>query len=177
MSRVPRRDRTVLTDSYRHALSRIPAPVAVVSTTASGAPRGFAIGTLTAASLEPPLVSFYADPDIELARGSTIGVDLLEQRAMALFEHFRHPGGRDFDGLEWMSSANGAAHLPDAVVAIDAIVSNVHRVGDRDLVVARVTVAVIHDPLARPLIFQSGRAMRLDSGVVIDPRISQLGWG
>jgi flavin reductase (DIM6/NTAB) family NADH-FMN oxidoreductase RutF len=151
-------------DTFRQALSRHPAGVAIV--TLPG-PAGLTVTSFSSASLDPPLVSFYighGSSNWPLVRTATdFAVNLMgtgEQETAALFA--RKGADRFGPRTEWTVGPGGLPLLSGATTHLLCSLHSLITIGDHELVVGQVTRAIIGDS-APPLLHHQGRFTRPES--------------
>lgn len=151
---------------FRHVLGHLPTGVSVVTTQHDGVPVGFAVGSVTSVSLQPPIVSFSASTNSSttahvLATG-VFCVNVLGAEGEELCRRFASRDGDRFAGVGWQPSGNGTPRLTEAIAHVDCEVHSSVEVGDHRVVFGAVTdLAVDHD--GGPLVFYRGGYGRFTS--------------
>ena len=177
------------TAEFRRAMAEFATGVTIVTALDGGEPVGFACQSFTSVSLEPPLVLFCADvrgrswPRIRAARRFSVHVLAEEQRELC--ERFGSHRGAKFDGLDWDASSWGTPALRDVLLSVHAVVHDVHRAGDHDVVIGRVLAVERHDDRdggwRRPMVFFRSRfgVTEPDAPIAPDPWGvgDRWGWG
>lgn len=145
---------------FRSTMAEFASGVTVVTAHDDEGPVGFAAQSFSSVSLDPPMVLFCVDirsrawPRIRAAGHFCINI-LAEDQA-ELCERFGSGRGRKFEDLDVDRSVWGAPTLPEVLARIHAVVEDVHRAGDHEIVVGKV------EQLERlregePMIFFRGR--------------------
>jgi flavin reductase (DIM6/NTAB) family NADH-FMN oxidoreductase RutF len=159
------------TETFRRALSRHAAGVVIV--TVPG-PAGLTVTSFSAASLEPPLVSFYIGhgsstwPAVRAA--GHFAVNLMGHSQEAVAATFAQKGADRFGpGIQWSVGPAGLPLLTGATTHLVCATHALVTVGDHELVVGRVSDAIIGTG-ASPLVYHQGRFTRQ----VLPPRGEEL---
>ncbi|HLV74819.1 flavin reductase (DIM6/NTAB) family NADH-FMN oxidoreductase RutF [Actinomadura hallensis] len=174
---------------FRKAMAEFATGVTLVTAVDAGEPVGFACQSFASVSLEPPLILFCADkrgrswPRIRSAGYFCVNVLAEEQRDLC--ERFGSRHGAKFHGLHWETSPWGAPVLPDVLLAVHAVVHDVHEAGDHDVVIGRVLDVERHQTpdgsWRRPMVFFRSRfgINEPDAPVAPDPwgTGDRWGWG
>ncbi|WP_307872566.1 flavin reductase family protein [Paractinoplanes ovalisporus] len=146
-------------DEFRTCLRGHAAGVVVVTALGPDGPAGLTVTSFTAASLTPPLVSFYADRRSRtwpVIRGAGhFGVNLLAAGQPALAQTFARPGADRFAATAWSPGAAGVPWLSGALAHLSCAVDQVVEVGDHFLVVG----LVLHTApgAGAPLVYHEAR--------------------
>lgn len=144
---------------FRHVMGHLPTGVSVVTAIEGGSPAGFAVGSFTSVSLDPPIVLFCASSaSSTLAHVLATGVfcvNVLGADSEELCRRFATRADDKFAGVGWHPSANGAPRLADAIAHIDCTVDHSSEVGDHRVVFGRVTDLAVDDEVG-PLVFYRG---------------------
>ena len=145
--------------SFRDALGRFPTGVAFVTAAPDGEPAGLIINSLTAVSLEPPLISFCPSRSSltwsRMRRARRFGVNVLG-RQHERFARRATPAGSDrFAGVDWQQARGGVPLLTDALATLECEIVAEHPAGDHWIIVGRVDDLRI-PPINDPLIFFAG---------------------
>lgn len=148
-------------DTFRQALSRHPAGVAVV--TLRG-PAGLTVTSFSSASLDPPLVSFYIGHGSSswplVSTAAQFAVNLLGTGQQETATRFARKGADRFGPrTRWEPGPGGLPLLADATTHLICAVHALVTVGDHELVVGQVTRADI-GASAPPLLHHQGRFTR-----------------
>lgn len=143
----------------REIMRHVPSSVAVVTAVSDGAPIGMTVGSFTSASLDPPLVSFFAGkcsttwPGIQAA--GRFCVNILSAHQPQLATDFAARDSDRFAGLAWSPSPLGSPLLDGVLAWLDCELYSVHELGDHVAVAGLVhSVHAVGD--ARPLVFFRG---------------------
>lgn len=116
------------------------------------------VGTFTAISQEPPLVGVFVDhtsstfPHLDAAGGFAVSV--LGATHEQLCRDVAAKAPDRFAQASFVDGAEGHPHLADAVAWFDTAIERRERIGDHDLVVARVTDFGIGASAELPLLFR-----------------------
>jgi flavin reductase (DIM6/NTAB) family NADH-FMN oxidoreductase RutF len=144
----------------REIMRHVPSSVVVVTAVHDGAPIGMTVGSFTSASLDPPLVSFFAGkssttwPFIEVA--GRFCVNVLSARQPHVAASFAARGADRFGGRAWTLSPLGSPLLEGVLAWLDCELYAVHEVGDHVSVAGLVHGAhALGD--AQPLVFFRGQ--------------------
>jgi flavin reductase (DIM6/NTAB) family NADH-FMN oxidoreductase RutF len=148
-------------DTFRRALSRHPAGVAIV--TLRG-PAGLTVTSFSSASLAPPLVSFYIGHGSScwpLVRGAAhFAVNLMGNGCEEVAARFARKGADRFGPLtRWEPGPGGLPLLAGATTHLICTVHALVPVGDHELVIGQVTGAT-NGVSAPPLLHHEGRFTR-----------------
>jgi flavin reductase (DIM6/NTAB) family NADH-FMN oxidoreductase RutF len=124
-------------------------------------PRGFTVTSLTAASLRPPLLSFYVNHDSRslpaLRAGDRIGVHLLGAAHRDLAALFARRGADRFaPPTRWRHGPGGVPLLDDATIRMVCARRDVVGVGDHFLVVGEILDVVHNGAGGDPLLYAHG---------------------
>ena len=65
-------------------------------------------------------------------------------------------------GASWVRGATGLPILVDSIASLECTVEDVHPAGDHDLYIARVDAAATADEKSMPLLYYSGRYLRIE---------------
>ncbi|WP_075023095.1 flavin reductase family protein [Actinomadura madurae] len=149
----------------REIMRHVPSSVVVITAMHDGAPTGMTVGSFTSASLDPPLVSFFAGkssttwPFIEVA--GRFCVNVLSARQPHVAASFASQGADRFDGRTWSLSPLGSPLLEGVLAWLDCELYAVHEVGDHVAVTGLVHGAhALGD--AKPLVFFRGELAPLN---------------
>ncbi|HWB34490.1 MAG TPA: flavin reductase family protein, partial [Rugosimonospora sp.] len=173
----------------RTVMGQFATGVTVITYLADGEPAGMTANAFMSVSLEPPLILFCADkrgrswPRIRAAGRFCVNVLGEEQRDLC--ERFGSSRGTKFEGLEWDVSPWGAPTLPDVLLAVHAVVHDIHEAGDHEVVIGRVLQVERHDVRdgvwRRPMVFFRSRfgVGEPDAPIAPDPwgLGDRWGWG
>ncbi|MFI0449479.1 flavin reductase family protein [Actinomadura sp. 6N118] len=149
----------------REVMRHVPSNVAVVTALHDGVPVGMTVGSFTSASLDPPLVSFFAGkcsttwPLIEAAGKFCVNVLSAHQPQVATA--FASRDVDRFGGRGWTPSPLGSPLLDGVLAWLDCELHALHEVGDHVAVAGMVHGAhAIGD--AKPLVFFRGELAALE---------------
>ncbi|MET7683655.1 flavin reductase family protein [Streptomyces sp. NPDC005423] len=145
---------------FRRVLGHFPTGIVVITAMDDDAPVGFAVGSFTSVSLNPPMVGFFPDKNSttwpRIQRAGAFVVNVLGDHQREICQAFATSGGDKFRTLSWYQAANGAPVLHDANAWIECDISTVTEAGDHWFVLGRVgDLAVAND--RNPLLFFQGR--------------------
>jgi flavin reductase (DIM6/NTAB) family NADH-FMN oxidoreductase RutF len=148
-------------DVFRDALRHHGGGVAVVTVAGDDGPRGFTVTSLTAASLRPPLLSFFVNHDSRswpaLKAADHIGVHLLGAAHRDLAALFARRGADRFaPPTRWRRGPGGVPLLTDATIRMICARREVVPVGDHFLVVGEVVGVERNGIGGDPLLYAHG---------------------
>jgi flavin reductase (DIM6/NTAB) family NADH-FMN oxidoreductase RutF len=148
-------------DVFREALRHHGGGVAVVTVAGPEGPRGFTVTSLTAASLRPPLLSFYVDHDSRswpaLKAADRMGVHLLGAAHRDLAALFARRGADRFaPPTRWRGGPGGVPLLDDATIRMVCARRELVEVGDHFLVVGEVLAVERNGAGGDPLLYAHG---------------------
>jgi flavin reductase len=153
---------SVLPDSLRSVLGRVPTGVMVVSTRTPGGYEAKTANSFTSVSLEPPLVSVcFSDKSPFTARlcaSGLWGVSVLAADQRELSVHFaRHDTARNLNGIpHTIGAVTGAPLLTESVATLECRSIHSQPAGDHTLLIGEVLSLRLHRDMA-PLVFYRGR--------------------
>ncbi|MEV4177950.1 flavin reductase family protein [Nonomuraea sp. NPDC049709] len=144
----------------RRSLRHVPTSVAVVtSVTDTGRPVGMTVGSFASASLEPPLVSFFAGcasatwPLIHAT--GRFCVNVLAAHQGELGAAFAGSRADRFAGLTWSPGPLGSPVLDGVLAWLECELDSTYRVGDHHAVIGRVSSLEAREDVG-PLVFHRG---------------------
>jgi 3-hydroxy-9,10-secoandrosta-1,3,5(10)-triene-9,17-dione monooxygenase reductase component len=156
--------------SFRDVLGRFATGVLLVTAHTRHGPAGMTVNAFMSVSLDPPLVALCAArssvtwPAIRSVGGFAAAI-LAEEHA-ELCQVFATHGTDRFAEPDWWA-ATGAGHPvpPDALAWLDCEITEIHAVGDHEVVVAEALAGMVRSPegeptdagTGRPLVFHEGR--------------------
>ncbi|WP_323746383.1 flavin reductase family protein [Catenulispora pinisilvae] len=143
---------------FREAMSRLAAPLAIITTRGpDGRPWGFTASSVASMSLDPPLVvvgvAHTSSCYDALAKAEGFAVNLLGDQHRALARRFAEHGADRFAGREF--EACPVTELPclsDANAVFKCRTAERITIGDHDLLVGEL-IAVRLDSVTRPLLW------------------------
>ncbi|MCV7154896.1 flavin reductase family protein [Mycolicibacterium pyrenivorans] len=155
---------TVTPESYRAALRRHPAGVAIVTLMSQAGPVGFTATSLTSLSLNPPLVCFnitHTSSSIAaLRQAASVVVHIVGQHQRELAQRFSRSAEHRFnDQRSWSLLESGEPVLADTPTWLRADVQQLIPAGDSTLVIAAVTRIHCDDRdgvTPAPLVYHNG---------------------
>jgi flavin reductase (DIM6/NTAB) family NADH-FMN oxidoreductase RutF len=147
--------------AFRAAMRHHAGGVAVVTVAGADGPMGFTVTSLTAASLHPPLLSFFVNHDSRswpaLKSADHVGVHLLGAAHRDLAALFARRGADRFAGpTRWAWGPRDVPLLADATVRIVCARREIVPVGDHFLVVGEVIGVESTGPGGDPLLYAHG---------------------
>ena len=172
-------------DSFRTVLRRFATGVAVVTTWQGDRPWGTTVNSFSSVSLRPPLVLVSFDRGRRIApalrTSGRYAVNILGEDQQALSDCFAGgpvpgAGGRDAPtvassrdemcGAAWRTGPTGLPLLESAIASLECTIVDVHPAGDHVLYIARVDAAAAGPELPLPLLYYSGRYLRIERASV-----------
>ncbi|MET9992169.1 flavin reductase family protein [Streptomyces mutabilis] len=144
---------------YRRVMGHYPTGVSVVTGMRDGTPIGMVVGTFSAVSLDPPLVSFM--PTIAsgtyalLREADSFCINVLAADQMELCRTMAVPRADKFADVAWSLSPFGAPRMDGAVAYVDCVVDQEVPAGDHWITLCRVQ-AMETGRDASPLVFCRG---------------------
>ncbi|GAA0965675.1 hypothetical protein GCM10009555_005710 [Acrocarpospora macrocephala] len=157
---LPNRGRTVSSQEYRHVLGHFVTGVTVVTAMSGGQPIGFTCQSMSALSLDPPLILICPGKGSttwpRIAAAGTFAVNLLSAEQGSICSAFARSGSDKFDGVAWNpGDLTGAPVLDDVLGWLECEIQDIHEGGDHWIVTARVLDLEAHQ--RNPLTFFRGR--------------------
>lgn len=148
--------------AFRGALRHHAGGVAIITAAAPDGPAGITVTSLTAASLHPPLVSFYVSRDSRswpaLAAADRFAVHLLDGSHRDLATRFARRGiDRFAPPTRWHPGPGGVPLLDDAAVRLVCARRDIVPVGDHYLVVGEVLDVSGDGGNGDPLLYAHGQ--------------------
>jgi 3-hydroxy-9,10-secoandrosta-1,3,5(10)-triene-9,17-dione monooxygenase reductase component len=146
--------------TFRHALSRFPSGVTVVTVRDdSGRDYGMTVSAFASLSLRPPLVLVCIGDDATIAgavaAAGHFAVSVLSEDQQTLAGRFAQTGEDRFAGTAVLRGTTGIALIDGAAAHLECAIVARHRGGDHTIVVGEVLAATaVQD--GRPLIYQRG---------------------
>jgi 3-hydroxy-9,10-secoandrosta-1,3,5(10)-triene-9,17-dione monooxygenase reductase component len=145
---------------FREVLGQYPTGVAIVTAAqADGSAVGFAVGSFTSVSLDPPLVAFMADrhstswPKIQATGSFCANVLAAEQEHVC--RRFASKSPDKFAEVRWSPAGSGSPIVDGAMAWIDCDIHAVHEAGDHYIVIGKVRDLARSAP-SPPLLFFQG---------------------
>jgi flavin reductase (DIM6/NTAB) family NADH-FMN oxidoreductase RutF len=145
---------------FRDVLGHFPTGVTIVTAIdPAGKPTGFAVGSFTSVSLDPPLVAFLPARSSttfpKVREAASFCVNVLGSDQEEVCRLFATRGADKFSRLGWTPAPSGAPILDGASAWLDCTIETVHEAGDHLIVVGRVhELDVVHP--GPPLVFFRG---------------------
>ena len=163
-------------DTLRTVLRRFATGVAVATTWDGERPWGTTVNSFSSVSLRPPLVFVAFDRSRRivpaLRRAGRYAVNILGEEHQALSDCFAGgpsptagEGGiepAELCGAEWGRGITGLPVLSVAIASLECTVVDIHPAGDHDLYIARVDAAAAAARTPMPLLYYSGRYLRIE---------------
>ena len=165
-------------ETLRTVLRRFATGVAVVTTWDGERAWGTTVNSFASISLRPPLVLVAFDRGRRivpaLRRAGRYAVNVLGEESQALSDCFAGgpspaltagDGGderAELCGAEWRRGTTGLPVLSVAIAWLECTVVDVHVAGDHDLYIARVDSAAAATETPMPLLYYSGRYLRIE---------------
>lgn len=153
--------------TFRRVLGHCPTGVCVVtSREPNGRSLRMSVGSVTAVSLDPPLVAFF--PDCASATWQCIREaghfcgNVLADRQGTISRRFATRDVDKFSGITHRTSGLGSPVLDEVVTWIECTVDAVHEAGDHFIVVGKVA-ALAAEGIGMPLICHKGAYRHLNS--------------
>jgi flavin reductase (DIM6/NTAB) family NADH-FMN oxidoreductase RutF len=146
---------------FRHALSKFPSGVTVISTlTPDGSPVGVTVSAFSSLSLTPPLILICLDLATSNLRAYTEGqsfcVNILSDSQDSISNAFAYPGPTPpFDSVPYTVGKLGLPVISHAAATLECRRDAVYPGGDHMIIVGAVTHAEWDDE-AMPLIYAAG---------------------
>lgn len=155
---------TVTAESYRAALRRHPAGVAIITLMAESGPVGFTATSLASLSLDPPLVCFnvtHTSSSIAaLRRASSIVVHLLGEHQFETARRFARCAEHRFsEPASWSQLDTGEPVLTGTPTWMRVVVNQLIPAGDSTLVIGQVARVHCDDrdgSTPAPLVYHNG---------------------
>ncbi len=164
--------------TFRSILRLFASGVTVVTTLDGDRPWGTTANSFSSVSLHPPLVLVAFDRRRRIVRplretGKYV-VNILGEDDRSLSDCFaggpgpepNTPGRGELCGAAWHEGKLGLPVLDDAIASLECSIVDIHPAGDHDLYIARVehASAAAGDPM--PLLYFSGRYLRIERASV-----------
>ncbi|MCD4526612.1 flavin reductase [Nocardioides sp. cx-173] len=151
---------TIDAATFREVMGHYPTGVAVVTGFDGDEPVGMVVGTFSAVSLDPPLVTFMptrgSGTYARLRNAPSYCINVLAHDQLELCRTMAAPRPDKFDGVAWETSPYGAPMLSDAVAHVHCVDDTVVEAGDHDIVLCRVLDMAVSRPATPLLFFQGG---------------------
>jgi flavin reductase (DIM6/NTAB) family NADH-FMN oxidoreductase RutF len=134
------------TESFRHAMRRLPSGVSVITVGQGSDVSGLTVTSVSSLSIEPETVIFGINRKSSawpiLLRHGVFGVNVLNARQAEIAERFSGRGGVKgagrYLGAKWMTKITGVRLLTDALAALDCEVDDIIERHSHDIVIGRV---------------------------------------
>lgn len=146
---------------FREVLGHYPTGVVLVTGIGSdGEPVGMIVGSFTSVSLDPPLVAFL--PTVtsytfgQLRKADVFCINVLSAEQQGLCRRFASRIEDKWSGVAWEPSPGGAPIISGTVAWIECTTESIVESGDHYLVMGRVQVLGVSNPVAPLLFFQGG---------------------
>jgi len=164
---------------YREVMAHYPTGVAIVTALDgdSGEPLGMVVGTFSAVSMEPPLVSFMPQRTsgtyARLAGASSYCINVIAADQLDLCRTIAGRGEEKFADIAWHISEYGAPLLEDAVAHVHCRPTEQIEAGDHFIVLCAVDAMEVTRPAA-PLLFLRGGYGEFAATPTAPPTAAQL---
>jgi 3-hydroxy-9,10-secoandrosta-1,3,5(10)-triene-9,17-dione monooxygenase reductase component len=158
--------------------------VAVVTTWDGDTARGTTVNSFASLSLRPPLVMVALDRGrrivAPLARSGRYAVNILGEDCRGLSDCFASGPSpvREMEaeaaeevemcGVSWHPGSAGLPVLDDAIASLECTIAEIHPAGDHDMYIGHVVAASARDERPQPLLYYSGRYLRIEHASVLD---------
>ena len=188
MSIVTNAQATIAPSLYREVMGNYPTGVVVVTAVNPEAdgPIGMVVGTFSAVSMDPPLVSFLPQRTsgtyarLAAAQSYCVNVVAADQVDLCKVMAARDPD--KFGLVDWTTSEHGAPQLADAVAYVHCRPVQQVEAGDHYFVLCAVDAMEVNRPVAPLLFFRGGYGEfasvdeRKSGGRVVDDAMRAQGW-
>lgn len=145
--------------SLREIMRHVPSSVAVVTALHDEGPVGMTVGSFTSASLDPPLVSFFAGKSSTtwplVREAGRFCVNVLSAPQHQVAAAFAVRDADRFGGRRWTRSPLGSPVLAGVLAWLDCELDAVHEVGDH-VAVSGLVHGAHAAAEAHPLVFFRG---------------------
>jgi len=137
-------DPVVSADDFKAAMRALPAGISAISTGDGEHVAGMIVSSLTSVSAEPPMVGFFAQQTAStrhalLHYGHFVANVLGEEHAQVIQNFLHQPQGQArFSQGDWVTNAQGAPVLPDALASMECGIVCTKTLGSHDLIVGKV---------------------------------------
>lgn len=172
---------------YREVMGHYPTGVAVVTgfdhSSAQPEPVGLVVGTFSAVSMDPPLVSFMPQRSsstyARLAGAPSYCINVIASDQLDLCRTLARPAPDKFAEVSWKPSEYGAPQLDDAVAHVHCRPAQQIEAGDHYIVLCAVDAMEVTRPASPLLFFQGGYgefAATPSAARVSDGALNDHGW-
>jgi 3-hydroxy-9,10-secoandrosta-1,3,5(10)-triene-9,17-dione monooxygenase reductase component len=165
---------------FRRVLGRVPTSVAVISTSAAGAPVGMTVGSLTSVSLDPPLIAFFVKRGSQTMQAvedaGVFCVNVLGQDQGELGHLFASSRRTEVGADAWDRCCTGVPRLKQALAWLECSVNAVFDAGDHLGVMGLVQHLTDAPVTHNPLIFYRGAMCRLHAASARRVETHPLQW-
>jgi flavin reductase len=157
-----------LKSEFKHAMRRLAATIAIVTSGEEGDPSGMVATAVTSVAADPPsllvVVNRSASLSPVLARAGRFCVNLLAERHADIVGAFsgQKKGRERFELGSWLSSDDGVPVLADAVASLTCKTSTTLEMATHTIFVGEVTSIRCHSQID-PLIWVDGRLARVET--------------
>lgn len=138
-------------DLFRNAMSRLGAPVTVVTTSGPAGRQGLTVSAITSVSDSPPTVLVCLNRDnrshTAFIQNGVVGISLLSQGhedLAGIFASSRRTPDEKFAAAEWRTDVTGAPLLADALVTLDCTIALIHASSTHDVLFCTVEAIHVH---------------------------------
>ena len=134
---------------FRDAMAEFPTGVAVITATDhEGRPVGATVSSMTALSLEPPLVivclAHASETRQALRLGDAFLIHVLRAGQESVARSLALKGAEKFDDVSWSSTSSGLPVIAGCAVTVECLVENLVPGGDHMIIVGAVRNAEVH---------------------------------
>lgn len=150
----------VSSDVFREAMSRLSAPVALVTTDGPAGRYGLTVSAICSVSVEPPTVLVCLNRDnrshAAFLRNGVIGISILEPGHEELafrFASSKTDQNEKFLGADWVERLGGAPVLTNAAVTLVGRIAQTLSSGSHDILVAHIHDIGLHTENTKGLVW------------------------
>ncbi len=142
----------VATDLFREAMSRLGAPVTLVTTDGPAGRQGLTVSAITSVSDAPPTVLVCLNRSNRshetFLQNGVVGISILgspHSELAGAFASSKRSATEKFAAGQWRKGQTGAPLLADAIVALDCTISDIHASGSHDVLFCTIEAITLHD--------------------------------
>ncbi|NHN88831.1 flavin reductase [Acetobacter conturbans] len=140
-------------DLFREAMSRLGAPVTLVTTDGPGGRHGLTVSAISSVSDTPPTVLVCLNRSNRsheaFLQNGVVGISILGQghdKMAGVFASSRRASDEKFASGVWRTGHTGAPLLDDAVVTLDCSIGDVRTSGTHDVLFCSVEAIALGNP-------------------------------
>lgn len=133
-------------DLFREAMSRLSAPVVLVTTDGEAGRHGLTVSAICSVSADPPTVLVCLNRSSRahtaLVSNGVLGISILQTGHEDIAGRFARSSlsqDEKFAGVDWHTSALGVPVLDNAVATLSGPIASIHSSGSHDIVLCQVT--------------------------------------